>query len=228
MPDVLTQTELRTLFGHLLTAHDEEARSIACELHDDLGQCTAILNMRTDQLEQTLSDAPADVRHQLSAIREQIRVLDAGLRNLSRGLHPSILDDLGLIAALRALINEFRSSGEDIVLKAPDTSLELPAESAMALYRIAQEGLRNAAKHAPGAPVRVAVTAIGREVQLTIEDDGPGFDVNRVRGTGCMGLLSMQERARLAGGSLLLSTALGEGTVLIVRVPGLHQQSGDS
>lgn len=221
-----TRAELRALSDHLLTAQEEQARSIARELHDDFGQRTAILEMRTDRLAQLLGDSGIEVQQELKAIREQIRAVNTGLRNVSHRLHPSILDDLGLLAAVRALIGDFRASGGDVVLKAPDRAIDLPRESAMALYRIAQESLRNAAKHAPGAPVRVTLTERENDVQLSIEDAGPGFDLNDVRGKGGLGLLSMQERARLAGGSLLLRTAAVEGTTLIARVPRSNVRVG--
>ena len=138
---------------------------------------------------------------------------------MSHRLHPSIIADLGLEAALRSLVEQEREAGLDIGFSARNVPASIPLESATALYRIAQEGLRNASKHAPGAAVRTTLSHDKGELQLRIQDTGPGFPPVEVRHRGELGLISMQERARLAGGHLLLSSHSGEGTVLLVRVP---------
>jgi signal transduction histidine kinase len=98
----------------------------------------------------------------------------------------------------------------------------MPLDVATALYRIAQEALRNSRKHAPDAPVRVTLISNPESWQMTIEDAGPGFDLNHARNTGGLGLISMQERARLVGGTLYLRTRPGEGTMIAVKVPRQH------
>jgi PAS domain S-box-containing protein len=214
-----TRAELRALSGHLIKAQEEERRRVARELHDDLNQRSAIAEM---QLERIIPLIPAEderVHHLLRDVRQQISRLSAGLREVSHRLHPAVVEDLGLAAALRSLVDEFRENGFEVTCMAPRVTQDLPIDIATALYRIAQEALRNAFKHARGAPVRVSLEETGRELRLKIEDAGPGFDLNSVRGKGGLGLLSMQERARLAGGSLLLRTRPGDGTLVIVRVP---------
>ena len=146
-------------------------------------------------------------------------MLNLGLREVSHRLHPSVLEDLGLIAALRSLIASFRDDGIDVSFRLPDEMPALNTDVATALYRIAQEALRNALKHAPGAPVHVTLEVRDNLVQLTIRDDGPGFDLTKVRLGGGLGILNMNERARLVHGTLLFNSRPGDGTAIEVRVP---------
>lgn len=214
-----TRAELRALSGHLMTAQEDERRRLARELHDDFGQRTAILEMQVvGALEQVHTD-PYKVEELLLRMREQISRLEGGLREVAHRLHPSVIEDLGLIPALRSLAESFRDTGGDISMGLPDRPVPVTLEAATGLYRIAQEALRNVMKHAPGAPVRFTVKAAEKVVQMTVHDAGPGFNVVSVKAHGGLGLVSMQERARLAGGTLLLRTQPGEGTVITVRVP---------
>jgi two-component system CheB/CheR fusion protein len=202
-----------------MAVQEEERRRLARELHDDFGQRTAILELQASRALQVLSDNVVETRQLLQQMSEHISALDRGLRNASHRLHPSVLADLGLVAGLRSLVDDFCQSGGDATLWAPDQSLDVPVETTTALYRIAQEALRNAMKHAPGAPVRITLLSNDQGFQLTIEDAGPGFRLEQAKAGKGLGLLSMQERARLAGGVLLLSTRLHRGTVVSVRVP---------
>lgn len=124
------------------------------------------------------------------------------------------------------LVDDFRESGWEANARLLDVSPDLGLESATALYRIAQEVLRNATKHAPGAPVRVTLVTTAQAVQLTIEDAGPGFELSHAKAAGRLGLVSMQEGARLAGGTLFLSTRTGDGTTLTVGIPTSPDKSG--
>ena len=160
----------------------------------------------------------------LASQRARGRVIANGLRCVSHQLHPSALEDLGLVQALRMLAEEHRRCGRDICLIEPAEELPLlPSQTKTALYRIAQEALRNAGKHAPRAPMRLVLSASTArspgELYLSIEDAGPGFDPRRMRAGGGLGLLSMQERAHAIGGSLELDSSPGEGTRIEVLVP---------
>jgi PAS domain S-box-containing protein len=218
-----TRAELRNLSGHLITAQEEERWRIARELHDDFGQRLAVMDMCAERLAEHMAGHPAtlaaDAQRELAMIREQIRELDAGMREVSHRLHPSVLADIGLPAGLRALVDDFRLGGGEASLRVSEGFGEISLEIATALYRIVQEALRNVAKHAPGAPVRINLNETGQEIRLSIEDAGPGFDVNKVRAKGGLGLLSMQERARLAGGTLQVRTDIGTGTLLVISIP---------
>lgn len=214
-----TRAELRALSAYLINAQEHERRRLARELHDDFGQRMAVLGMRINRAIEQLVKDPKEVEEILQNIGGEVAMLSLGLREVSHRLHPSVLEDLGLLAALRSLISGFRHDGIDISFRLPDEIPALTADAATALYRITQEALRNALKHAAGAPVHVTLGIEDNSVQLTIRDDGPGFDLTKVRLHGGLGILNMNERARLVSGTLLLNSRPGEGTVVTVRVP---------
>jgi PAS domain S-box-containing protein len=222
-----TRSELRALSGHLLHAQEAERRRLAQDLHDDFGQRTALLGMEADQLE-ALPPGSIEARELLQRIREHIDVLSEDLRRTSHTLYPSILGHAGLDAGLRTLIDDFRQSGLNVSMRSTAVTQAVSLETATALYRIAQECLRNAVKHCGGASVRIALAGKDDQLHLTIEDSGPGFDLHRARAKGGLGLLSMQERAHGVGGSILLRTAPGKGTQIMVRVPLLSPSATSS
>ena len=213
-----TRAELRALSGHLMTAQEEERRRIARELHDDLAQQASLAEMRLEQLA-ALVPSSDTVQKAVRAIRTPLADLSSGLREISRRLHPYIIEDLGLSAAIRELVSQFRGAGIEVSLTDRGVPSQLPMDLSTSLYRIAQEALRNATKHAKGAPVRIVLEASNDHVHLTVEDAGPGFELNEVRMQGGLGLVSMQERARLVGGNVLLRSRRGAGTLILARVP---------
>jgi two-component system, chemotaxis family, CheB/CheR fusion protein len=188
---------------------------MARELHDDLGQRVALLGVSVDH---ALHQGRID-RETAEAIRSQIHEMSAGLRAVSHRLHPSIIADLGLAAALQNLVEQERTAGRAVVLEEGAAQVAVPLNTATALYRIVQEALHNAAKHAPGAAVSISLTATSNEALLRVQDKGPGFSLGDASIRGGLGLISMQERARLVGGNLLLTTQPGSGTVILARVP---------
>ena len=214
-----TRAELRALSAYLINAQEQERRRLARELHDDFGQRMAVLGMRTNRAIEQLYKNPKEAEEILHSISGEVSMLNLGLREVSHRLHPSVLEDLGLIAALRSLISSFRDDGIDISFRLPDEIPALTADGATALYRITQEALRNALKHSPGAPVHVTLGVEDDSVQLTIRDDGPGFDLTKIRLQGGLGILNMNERARLVNGTLFLNSRPGDGTIVTVRVP---------
>jgi two-component system CheB/CheR fusion protein len=146
------------------------------------------------------------------------------VRQLSHRLHPAILHDLGLAAALKAMVQEF---GKRESMPATYTSQDLPeswsTEAATAIYRIAQEALRNVSKHAGKTHVKVALSGIDSQLQLRIMDFGLGFDQDADGPARGLGMISMKERARLAGGTLTVQSELGHGTTVTATVPlNLH------
>jgi two-component system, chemotaxis family, CheB/CheR fusion protein len=210
-----TRAELRALAANLMQTQERERRRIARELHDDLGQQTAFLGIMLDRATRE-GYISASISSELQA---QAQRISTGLREVSHALHPSIIADLGLSAALHSLVEQERSLGHEILFPEPDVPLSVPLDTATAFYRIAQEALRNVAKHAPGAVVRIFLSRTSTELKMRIQDNGLGFSLVEVRSKGGLGLVSMQERARLVGGSLSLSTRSGKGTVLLVRAP---------
>ena len=214
-----TRTELRALSRHLMTAQEEERRRVARELHDDLGQRTALLSYDVDRLSGMLSNAPPDAQTAIEQIRARLVELAQGLRQVSHRLHPSILADIGLTAALRSLVDEYQNQGLELSAGIRGIPGDLPLEVSTALYRIAQESLRNVSKHTADVPVRLTLCCQNDQLELRIEDTGAGFDLEQVRANGGLGLLSMQERALSVGGKLMIRSCPGDGTNIMVRVP---------
>jgi two-component system CheB/CheR fusion protein len=201
---------------------EDERRRVARELHDDVSQKLAMLEV---SLEQLVKDCEGvDVRAHLGEVTDSVRVLSNDLRRISHRLHPSGLDELGLSYSLKALVEEF---GERFNMPATFAPRNLPADipqnAAAALYRITQEALRNVAKHAGRTHVKVSLEGHESKLRLEIADLGEGFDTeNRERG---LGLISMKERTRLLSGQFLIRSGLGSGTTIIVDVPLTKEDS---
>lgn len=212
-------SEDQALSGYLITAQEEERRRVARELHDDFGQLTTLVEWQVRQLTELLPASDEKSRELLSSLDRHVCELERGIREMSHRLHPTIIAELGLPAALKSLVRDFQNRGTNVNLDAPKTIGSISVELTTALYRIAQEALRNAVKHAPGVAVSVTLKRNDGELQLMIKDAGPGFDLDLARTKHGLGLLSMKERARLAGATLSVSASPGEGTVVLVRVP---------
>ncbi len=212
-----TQAELRALTGSLFTSQDEERRRVARELHDDVSQRLAVLANEIEQLRQNIPQDPATIRLRLEALRERAGEMSEELRRISHALHPSILEDLGLPSALRSLVAEFAEREEmPANFSHRNVPQKLPLEITGALYRITQEALRNVSKHAGRTHVKVSLVGTNTGLRLTVRDLGEGFEPSDSRG---LGLISMEERARLVGGTFRVTSALGEGTTVHVDVP---------
>jgi signal transduction histidine kinase len=219
-----SQQDLQALAGKLLTAQEEERRRLARELHDDFTQRLAVLAIEAAKLEQQLEGSPEPVLGTLRQIKEQIVKLSADVHAVSRQLHPSILDDLGLVTAMESECANF-AQREGIAVKYEPHNLPatLPRDVALSLYRITQEALRNIAKHAETKEAYVTLAATEDTIVLSIWDDGVGFDPAAVRRKPGLGLVSMEERVRLIQGELSLNSQPGRGTVIEVRVPLLRR-----
>jgi signal transduction histidine kinase len=147
-------------------------------------------------------------------------------RHIAYQLHPSVLDDLGLVVSLQAVCEEF-SKREGISVKFTSARLPdaLPREAASCLYRVSQEALSNIARHSHAKHVSVALAAEKDGVVLSIEDDGAGFDPQRAKGRGGLGLVSMEERARLVDGKLTIGSKPGKGTRIALRIPAIPSKT---
>ena len=197
-------------------SEDERSR-IARELHDDIGQRLALLADDADRLRRELKLTDHSERLRLDSLVDQARQLSEDLRRISHLLHPSIVEDLGLVKALRSLVDDFISrTGKRVKLvdfKVPDN---LPTSHSAALYRITQEALRNIAKHAGKAIVKMQLSCNTREVILLISDTGIGFESVRESG---LGFTSMRERAEMLGGTLKITSVPNQGTSIEVNLP---------
>lgn len=217
-----THAELRAVAARVISAQEDERRRMARDLHDDLGQRLAVLEWQLTESRQNLRSDPDLAEALLERLISLSGTISDEVRQLSHRLHPSMLDDLGLMPALRSLSQEFeRTFGIPVnltPLMSDPPSIPLPV--ATALYRISQEALRNTARHCRGASAHIEVLTAAHEIRLTIRDTGPGFDPEKIRATGGgLGLMSMQERARLVGGDLEVRSSPGAGTELTVVVP---------
>jgi two-component system CheB/CheR fusion protein len=215
-----TKEELRALAASLLTAQEEERRRLARELHDDFQQRLALLEVSLSRLRQDLPKSPAQTRTELNRLEREVSAVSQEIRRLSHQLHPAILDDLGLRIALVRLAEDFQlHRAQPVRVEARNVPDGLSPLVSTALYRITQEALRNVAKHANSAAVTVTLDGGPDALRLTIEDTGPGFAPSDVRFHGGLGLISMQERATLAGGTLQLTSSPGQGTTIAVQIP---------
>lgn len=218
------QAGLERYTAQVLRAQEEERRRIAQELHDDTVQSLVLLCRRLDAVEEEYADTPGGWVGRLRELRAQTEGTIESLRDYLHGLRPSVLDDLGLQPALRRLVLDLgkRSSTQaDMMVRGE--ARRLPAETELALYRITQEALHNVEHHAGAEQCTVTLHYRERDLQLTVRDDGAGFTVPPVleglSGDGKLGLLGMQERARLIGGEIDIRSVDGDGTVVTVTVP---------
>ena len=214
------QEELRDLAARLIRAQETESKRLSRELHDVFSQKLAVLGIDLGLLRTRPPDSPAVLRERLERIGEEITELASGLHQTSRGLHPAVLDDLGLGVALANECAAFADQhGIQVKCACRKLPERFPEDVALCLYRVAQESLRNIRKHAQARKVCVALRGGDGEIVLTIEDDGCGFLRQAVRGKGGLGLISMEERLRLVGGRLLIASRPGGGARVEVRVP---------
>ena len=216
------QEELRSLAAHLFSVQEEERQRVARELHDDLAQRLSLLQI---QFEQEGASSPESKGGQPESIYSQIKALNADVRSLSHRLHPAILSDLGLPAALRELVDDFRVH-EQMFATYIGTNVpeNIPIAAATVAYRIAQEALRNVSKHAGKTHVKLMLEGVDDLLRLEVRDLGAGFDPQDEAPRRGLGLISMKERARIAGGTLSIASALGEGTTVSLKVPlGGHE-----
>ena len=209
------EKEAVDLSGRLLTAHEDERRRLARELHDDLTQRLARLAIDAGRME-NVSTAPEGLR----PLREDLVRLSEDVHALSYRLHPSVLDDLGLVEALKAECDRVAGHGElRVDVEASGVPKGLPAEASLCLFRVAQEALSNAARHARASAVTVLLSPSGKGLQLAISDNGSGFDPARSRERASLGLASMRERVRLLQGELDIESTAGRGTTVVAWVP---------
>ena len=217
----LSQIELRRLTGRLLQAQEDESRRIARELHDDLGQGLALLTVELDLLRQKPLDVAGQLAARIQGLLGHVKQLSSSVHDMSHQLHPSKLEQLGLVAALRGLCKEMAAShGLEIAFTATDRQLPavVPPERAVCLYRIAQEALRNAVKHGAAQHATVMLTATPEVISLRIADDGVGFDPRLIQGKGGLGLVSMRERVLHLGGQIVIDSQPENGTRLEVHI----------
>jgi signal transduction histidine kinase len=211
------QERLRALAGGMLHAREEEARRIAHELHDEASQLLASVHIALDNLAQRIPERAGTVQ-ELHGLLDRV---EAQLRRLSRELRPTILDDLGLAPALEWLAQGVAERSR-LAISVDAPVGRLPSTVETALYRVVQEALTNAVRHARATKVHIEVREVGSAIRVTVGDDGLGFDAATSlarRGERGLGLIGMRERVEALGGALTIDSRAGEGTVLTVTIP---------
>jgi signal transduction histidine kinase len=212
------EREARDLGGQLITAHEDERRRIARELHDDVTQRLARLSIDAALIGR---QPTAQSEHEVArALREELVRLSDDVHALSHQLHPAVLEDLGLVEALRAEGDRLVRF-ESIACKVETQGVppNLRKEVALCLFRVAQEAMRNVARHARASAVDIAVAPQGDGLELTVADNGRGFEPGRGSGRPSLGLASMRERVRLLRGTLEVDSGPGRGTKVHAWVP---------
>jgi signal transduction histidine kinase len=207
--------KLQVMSQRLVEVQESERRHLARELHDEIGQTLTLAEMNLQAALQS-SKKPAVMRRLEDSIKAVERVSEQ-VHDLSLNLRPSMLDDLGLEPALRWYTNrQAKAAGMKARFQADPLDERLDSLIETECFRVAQEALTNVVRHSGARSVTVSLRRLDRELHLSVKDDGVGFDVKAqrdqaVRGTS-LGLLSMEERASLAGGGLELRSSPGEGT----------------
>ena len=212
------EEEARTFGQRLLTAHEDERKRLSRELHDDLTQRLARLALDAAQIQRELAGSPG--AESAAGMRADLVRLSEDVHALSYQLHPSVLDDLGLGQALQVECDRFsRREPISATLAAFEPPSELPAAVAGCLFRIAQEALRNVARHSRASAARVVVASSNGGVRLVVQDDGIGFNPANLPRHHGLGHTSMRERAVLVHGTLDIQSAPGQGTTITVWAP---------
>jgi PAS domain S-box-containing protein len=213
------EAELRDLSGRLIAAQEEERSRIARELHDGLNQRMALLSIELEQLRPDI-ERPTVMRQRLDKLQEQVKEISADIHRLSYKLHPAKLDHLGLAAAIESLCKELTDSGKlSVDLQHKGSRSEIPRDVKLCVFRIAQEALRNSARHSGALSVQVVLEQTRDAIQLSVSDNGVGFDPESDQIKKGLGFISMKERLRLVEGDLQLYSEPLRGTRIEVRVP---------
>ena len=212
------EDEARDLNGRLITAHEDERARLAHALHDDVTQRLALLAIDAGRKEKGLGDTIAG--QAMHSIRHDLVQLSEDVHALSYALHPAILEDLGLIEALKAECARFRAvEGIPTSFRTTGDVGEPTQALSLCLYRVTQEALRNVARHSRASSVEVELRTVGGGLELAVHDNGVGFDPTRKRGQPTLGLAGMRQRLSLVDGELLIDSAPGGGTTIAARAP---------
>ena len=212
--------QIRALAARLITAQESERRRISLQLHDDLSQNIATLGLAISRLKLKLPASREEIVTELGELGRPINDLTSQIRRLSHQLHPAVLEHLGLVAALESLVKEFGDEEQvDVSFSSRVGNEKLPFDVSVCLYRVALEALRNVSRHSGARSASISLAEDGDSLTLEVSDSGRGFDLEGARLGSGLGLVSVEERVRLLGGDLKVSSQPGSGTTLVARVP---------
>lgn len=215
---------LRALTHRAVHAQEAERGRVALELHDNITQLLCAAQFRSHALAHNLSAPGGLLKGEATQLRDMLGKAAKEVERIASNLKSSVLDQLGLAAALRSTGREFADrTGLSVKLTFVQLTARLPVEIELALYRILQEALKNVEKHARASHVTICVRRLGAFVQMAINDDGVGFNPDHTsagrRGMGDLGLIGMRERATNVGGSLRINSSRNGGSEIDVRLP---------
>jgi signal transduction histidine kinase len=215
---------VRQYVADITKSQEEERKRVARELHDDTVQSLIAISQRLELIRSTLDDDPTQVRERLAEVKTMVTGAIASVRQFSRDLRPLALEDLGLGAAMQFLVNELAQSGKiEASLEIEGTIENLSSDMEVALYRILQETLNNVRKHAQATQVKVVAQFTRRQIRLTVRDNGRGFEVPEAMtdfaSMGSFGMMGLQERAQLFGGTLVVQSQPNQGTIIRLVLP---------
>jgi signal transduction histidine kinase len=218
------EDNLKFYLKEITRAQEEERKRIARELHDDTAQNLIALLHQLENLLNDKNNLPLKEAQTLWSFYERIRDILQEVRQFSRDLRPSVLDDLGLLPALEYITEDIKSNyWIDVTLSVSGTERRLSPEAELLLFRIVQEALRNVAKHAKASKAEVKVEFGMNEVKVSVVDDGIGFELPENLGSlpqlGKLGLTGLNERVQLLGGTLNIKSELRKGTSVVVETP---------
>jgi PAS domain S-box-containing protein len=220
----LAQEKIRALADQVIIAQEDERRRISRELHDDVTQRLAALGIEMGLLKSGDAQHNPVIEQELTRLQGEVLRLSEDIRQLSHSLHPSVLEHSNLTAALEAYCHEFsRQTGIDTTFAHRNVPAEISQPVAIAFYRIAQEALRNVAVHSGATTSSVVLS--GENLSLNVIDNGRGFDQAQAIKSQGLGLVSMEERARLVGAIVTIESVPGEGTTVSAEIPAKVQVS---
>jgi len=211
---------VRQQFIQAAQIQEEERRRIARDLHDGVGATLAGLSLRLHRVRRLLEAEQSPTAGEVAELASESQAGIRDIRRLVYDLRPAVLDELGLVPALREFLARYeRDQGVSAVLSAPDDVSRLPSAVETTLFRIVQEALTNVSRHAEARRVEVCLTCVKAYARLEVADDGRGFDAAAPTGGSHMGLWSMQKRVEQFGGSFEVDSAPGRGTRVVARIP---------
>jgi len=209
--------ELQELSTRLVDAQETERRSISRELHDEVGQALGLLLLDAGRLSKQLATGDEMAQEIVQRIKTLAERTLQEVRNISLLLRPSMLDDLGLVAAVEWYAREMSRRGEiEVEVRSENVTEDLTDDVKLCVYRVVQEALNNAQRHAHAKNVVVELAQAAGAIRVKIVDDGSGFDAKRTRG---MGLLGMEERVKRLGGRITVASQPGAGTTIEAELP---------
>ena len=215
-----SHNQIRGLLGRLIDVQESERRRISRELHDDLNQKIATLSIGISRLKRRLPLADEELIDELDELREHTNRLTNEIRRLSHQLHPAVLEHLGLVTALESYIGGFKDEERiDVSLTSELGGERVPFQTSICIYRVAVEALRNVSRHSGATSAAISLKRVNGLLELKVSDSGKGFDVEKFRKEGGLGLVSIEERLRLLQGTCEINSSPQKGTTLVARVP---------